>query len=435
MGNLDVRRLLRGVAGSGGIKAIFGLLTFATSVYLARVLGLEQYGIYVYAISIITLLSFPAQLGLPVLVVRQVARYDTLNEWKLLCGLLRRANQAVFVFSGIAAVILLLISDLLSSKAGESNGAQSHVLMIGAVLIPLTALGNLRGATLRGFGHVVSGQLPELFVRPLLFLAFVIYASTSMEFDARYAVGLQVASASVAFLAGVFLLNRVLPDIVRLASPTYDTKVWARSVLPLAILGGIQVIHHEIDVIVLGIFCSNQDVGLFFAALQGSYLVAFSLGMVNVAIAPAIARLHASGGYLALQNIVTWGARLVLAVAVPVCVLLILLGQELLELVYGVEFRDAYLALIILCVGQMVNAAIGSVALILNMTGYEKDAALGAGAGVLLNVILSFTLVPTQGIIGAALANAISMMAWNTILGIQVYRRLGISPLAFRFGR
>ena len=47
-----------------------------------------------------------------------------------------------------------------------------------------------------------------------------------------------------------------------------------------------------------------------------------------------------------------------------------------------------------------------------------------------LNLVLNLLLIPAFGIVGAAVASAISLISWNLILAVLVYRRLGIHSTA-----
>jgi O-antigen/teichoic acid export membrane protein len=83
--------------------------------------------------------------------------------------------------------------------------------------------------------------------------------------------------------------------------------------------------------------------------------------------------------------------------------------------------------LLILLVGQVVNAGCGPVAQLLNMTGYEKYTLRGVGVSTILNVVLNVILIPKYGIAGAAVASALTLVGWNLILVYFVARELGIN--------
>ena len=98
--------------------------------------------------------------------------------------------------------------------------------------------------------------------------------------------------------------------------------------------------------------------------------------------------------------------------------------------IFGPEFLPAAPALAVLAIGQLVNAGSGSVGSLLTMTGHERDAAVGFGLSAVMNVALNVLLIPLWGPLGAAVATASSLIAWNVILSFAVYRRLRIDATA-----
>jgi O-antigen/teichoic acid export membrane protein len=110
---------------------------------------------------------------------------------------------------------------------------------------------------------------------------------------------------------------------------------------------------------------------------------------------------------------------------------LIIFGRDILAGFFGPDFASAELALAVLAVGQLINAATGPAGPILNMTGFERDTTLITLVAAVVAVVLSFALIPTWGVEGAAFAAAGSFASWNLLLSIQVYRRLGLHTTAF----
>jgi O-antigen/teichoic acid export membrane protein len=60
------------------------------------------------------------------------------------------------------------------------------------------------------------------------------------------------------------------------------------------------------------------------------------------------------------------------------------------------------------------------------MTGHERDSAAGLGVGAASNILLNLLLVPRWGIEGAAVAYAGSMILWNVLLAVLLYRKVGL---------
>jgi O-antigen/teichoic acid export membrane protein len=94
--------------------------------------------------------------------------------------------------------------------------------------------------------------------------------------------------------------------------------------------------------------------------------------------------------------------------------------------VFGQEYAPAYLPLVILCLGQLINSSMGSVGLILNMAGLERFTARGVAIAAIASVLLNSALIPFFGPAGAAIATSTSLIIWNVLLFIWLYRETGI---------
>jgi O-antigen/teichoic acid export membrane protein len=93
---------------------------------------------------------------------------------------------------------------------------------------------------------------------------------------------------------------------------------------------------------------------------------------------------------------------------------------------FGEEFENGNIILIILCIGQVVNSFSGSVGIILQMIGKQKVQQNFVLIALLINIILTFMLTPVYGGLGAATATVISMAFWNIGCSIYIKRSLGI---------
>ena len=80
----------------------------------------------------------------------------------------------------------------------------------------------------------------------------------------------------------------------------------------------------------------------------------------------------------------------------------------------------------ILCVGQSVNVLMGSVGLVLNMTGNEKKALKALFISLIVNVMLLILLTPVYKDLGAAIYVSISVALWNVLMAIEAYKLTGL---------
>lgn len=427
-------RSARGAAGTFVLTATFAGLSFIISILLARWMGVEGYGTYAYAMAWVTFLITPALCGLDTLIVRQVAVYITPGpheSWSLTRGILSWAARTVLLAGAVLATVVAGGALLLLREAPE----QRATFLIALLLVPVMALARLRQAILRGFRDVLSGLWPETLVQPLLLLCFLgtAYFLSGRHLTPPGAMGLNVLATVLAFTTGAFVLRRRLPQQVMEHNAAREVEFWLRSAGPLLTLSLLHIFYAQIDTLALGAIKGVKAAGIYSMAKWLSGVIGLVVTAVNAVLAPSAASLYKQGNITGLQNTVTRSARALLFLSLPLTVFLMLCGTPILRL-GGAEFERGHIALVLLCIGQLVNAAMGSVGLLLMMTGHEREAAKGIGYGALANGVLSALLIPRWGIEGAAVAASLSLILWNLVLAAMVQKNLHIHSTAFYAG-
>lgn len=425
-------QLLRGGAGSMAIKIAATLISVGLGVVLARALGPHGLGIYSFVFALVTILAIPAQMGLPNLVVRETAKAQTREDWALIRGLWRWATMMALTIALVLMALGIAAAWIFADRFAED---QLVVFYWGLALVPLVALGNLRGAALRGLRHVVQGQLPEFVLRPAFLIVLVLFTHLGLStrtLTASDAMMLHALAGFLAFAIGAYLLLRARPNPLReeRTAKTYP-RLWLASALPLGMVEGMQLINQNVGVIALGLLSSPEDVGIYRVALQGGMLTSFGLTATNMIVGPYISSLYEQGKMDLLQKLVTSVTRVSFLMSLAIAIIFIIFGRYLLPLLFGDEFIKAYTPLVIVAIGQVVNAFTGCVGQILYMSKYEGDVAKAVGIGAFFNVALVAILGPAFGYIGVALAMMTSVFIWNGILAFRVWQRARIRAVAF----
>ena len=424
-------QLLRGGVGSIAVKIASTLINVLLAIVLARLLGAEGFGVYSFIFAIVTIMAIPAQMGLPNLVVRETAKAQADGRWDVMKGLWRWASFLAFAISLVLIGAGVAAAWAFSSRLTPEGLAAFYW---GLALVPLVALGNLRGAALRGLRHVVQGQLPEFLLRPAFLIGLVLLAHLGLAdraLTAGDAMMLHAVASLLAFIIGAAMLLRARPaELSAEPAATTHWRPWLAATLPLAMTQGMQLINQHIGVIMLGTMAGAAEAGFFRVAFQGGMLVAFGLTAINMVVVPHFARLHAMGDLARLQRLVTLGARAALLTALPIGLAYMFFGRQILALLFGEQFEGAYSALVLLTLGHFANAFAGSVGGLLNMTGHERDVFWAVALAGVANVVLAFLLVPVLGVEGAATANMASLVIWNTLLVLRSRQRLRIDSTA-----
>lgn len=423
--------LMRGSAGSLAVGTAGAVLSLLVSMLLARLLGVEGFGTYSFAVSVAMLLAIPAQSGFPPLVVRETAAACTTGRWAEIRGLWRWSGGVVVVVATVAGAGLLIVV----SVAGPGwEPDRRATLTAAAFLVPLVALANLRGAALRGLRRTVLGQLPERIVRPLTLLLLVggcVVFVAEDTLSAAAGLWCHVAAAGVAFVLGlIWLRHAQTPELASSNAAEYRRSAWMRSALPLTLTGGLVVVNEQLDLMLLGLLRSDSEVGLYRAAVQGGLIIMLGMQSLKIVVMPQIARLFTEKDSRRLQRLATRSAQAAFGIALVPGSILVVWGEPIMGWAFGSSFTVGHQALAIIVVGQLLNAAMGFVGVLLNMTGFEFQVTRAMLISTAANLVLALILIPMFGLEGAAVARVSQLVIWNLILVSVVRRELGIHPYA-----
>ena len=416
--------LMRRSLGSFGITVTGTVLSMAVAVLLARMLGTSGYGSYTYARTWIGVLGIFAPLGFEVLALRNSAVYRGQEQWSLMRGLLRRSSQLAVVASlglAIAAGAVLQFSTI--------EAEMRMPIQIALVTLPIAAVARIRVGAIQGLEHVLMAQIPGAIIQPALLgiLAVAAYLALGGTLTPSWAMAMTLLTSAITLVVVSRMLKNATHESARASKPEYQTHAWLKSAIPLVFVNGTFIIMSATDTLMLGAIKGSEAVGAYAVAKRGALLITFVSGAVNTALAPTIARLYSAGDRERLQSVITKSMRISLLAAAPLGLVLAVHGDWFLML-FGSDFALGRDALTILSVGQIAQLGLGSVTLLLIMTGHERDAAIGAGVGVIVNGGLNALLLPSMGMAGAAIATTLSMILLSVWLVTRVHMRIGIRP-------
>lgn len=426
----EKKTFLAGIRSSFFANAASLGILYLSQFVLARLMKVDQYGVYIYSMSWLNLLLLIGNMGLDATVVRYLPQYVSQGEWGYCRGIIRRSYQIAFP----AGVILFL------SASGAVLAGRAHLIeenLMGTLLIGLAALplwtaikltqGILQALKKPGFSQFLDGVLsPVLLLAMLGAVAILNISISAITTMAAFAISRLV----VLLFGALWLRSRVISLEVRSAGAQYNTREWLKFAMPMLLIAGTHVIMSNTDVIMIGMIMDTSQVGIYSVSARLASLVAVSLAFVNMVLTPYIVEYFFNERRVELQNFISMSVRIVALFAVPVFFLLMIFGKPVLGL-FGDEFKNGYLSLLILIVGQFVNALSGSVGYVMVMTGKQKQAGIVFAISAVLNIIMNLILIPFFGIAGAAVATAVSLILWNVTLVVYIKNRLNLNSTIF----
>ena len=406
------------IAGAG--------LTLVSQVLLARWMGAESLGIYVIAFAWCQLLATLTNLGLPTAAVRFVGEGLAGGHNDRIRGFVRFAmrstllTSAVVAIAGAAAIYLLDVP------------ASFRVALLFALLaLPALARLQLMCGLANSFSRFTLGFLPTNLARPPLFLVLVGAAwLAGRELDPGAVMGLQFVAVFTVMLVTQWLIRSFLRSKLGEGSAAQQGAAWLRASMPMLATVLFSAYFAEIMIILIGLLLAPDEVARFHVGFRLALLINFGLFAIDTATAPDLARLYAAGDRRSVEALLTRATRLRVAGALLAIVAYAVAGRWALGW-FGPEFVAGYPLLLILAVGQLVQAAVGPAARLLNISGHQDLTLMVSAGALLLAVGLVAALVPWYGVIGAAIAATLDMAAWALAMRVLLRRHTGLQVRVF----
>jgi O-antigen/teichoic acid export membrane protein len=436
-----LRELLRADDSLVGHSSVLFLATllgqvlgFGVQILLARRLGIESYGLYVYAFAWISFLALLATMGGDRVLVRFLGEYGASGRGGLFRGVLAWSLASALATSLLVGACFYALQLALDPPA---TAERSGVLLWTVATLPLVVVAGLAESALRGCGAQAAATWPSRVLRPFLFAAFVLaFAWGEWPHDARWALALNAAAIALAMLPSLAALwSRIPPLPLPLPRPGpgeargLPTGAWLATSLVLGLNTLALHLNTQIDMLMLGLLGDEAALGTYGAVTRLVTLISLASVAVIAVIQPMFASARARGRDL--DRLVRAGSRLTLLVSAGGGAVVALFAGDILA-IFGEEFREGAAALRILALAQVAVSPITLAGPLLAMTGHERDATLVMVLGAAATLLLNLLLVPRFGVEGAAAATALSTVAWNLGLFAAAKRRLGVA--AFPFG-
>ncbi len=415
---------IRGAGGTLGIQIIGAAMLFVSQVVLARLLGIESYGTYVFAIAWVNVLLLVARQGFDLATVRFISDYKNRNQWRLLKGYLLFSQRAVCLSSIVVAIVMALTAWVFRAHIGTEG---LRALWLAAAALPFLAFNQILQATIRGLGFVVRPQILVTILHPFLLLVAFSTAIIWWGFEPTAYMGMTAyLAATVTILAGLWImLHKLIPGPVRDAAPMTDQHNWFKTSIAMMFLMSFGPTLNQLSIIILGSLDGDTAAGQYGAAVRIANIVHLLIMAQNSALGPMVAKLYSDDNQDRLQKITNLGVRLVTIASLAVVATVVFFGHWILGIM-GEEFQFAYPVLVVLVCGNFLFAFAGPASMLLNMTGLHALSAKMLAVSAGFNIVMALVLIPIYGAFGAAVATALTMVLCGGLMARATWRHLQI---------
>jgi O-antigen/teichoic acid export membrane protein len=407
---------------------IFTAVTgYLFKIYVARKLGAHALGVYALGMTATGLIGVFAAGGLPQTGTRYIAAYSATNQTGKLQGFLWRGTGIVILLQLAASVVLMASKKIIANRIYHEPEIDAYMnFFIGLMFVG--ALTSFFSEVLAGYRDISRRTVIVNFIgTPLLLISVLTFLILGLGLRG-YLLGQLVTAAVVLFLLLVTAWR--LTPIGARSLPGRTVKLDPQVTAYATTLLGVQILEFllaQTDRIALGVFTNAADVGVYALALGLTGFVPIALQSVNQIFSPTIAELHAKGEHSNLLRLYQTLTKWTLGLTIPLAFTVMLFARPLMQ-TFGADFARGWPVLVIVTAGQLINCGVGSVGIMLYMSGQEKTALRIQMILAPIVTVCNFVVIAIWGLVGAAIVSALTIALTNLWFLNVVKNALGIRP-------
>jgi O-antigen/teichoic acid export membrane protein len=402
-----------------GVVTLFGFSLFLTHNYDPKIIG--QFD---FIRMVLLVLSSICVLGTDQSILYFTGILKSTNETEKLKAIYKKIVVLIFLMCLLVLLIFFVIGQ--NSINLFFNDKSTYFLMAKAIIaLFFYSITLFNTETIRALDKI---YIAELFRNTFKYVSVIFGAIVLFYYH-------QETYLVDAFLIGFVALSIITTIIIfRLFKKqksdsilSNDTNPFSYSFIahksyPMAISNLAIFLMMTFDVVFLKKFKGDETVAYYAIAMKLVSILFMINNSVYISVSLKIAQLYTDNNKKELLNTLKQSARMIVLLTVPVVLFVCLFSENILYF-FGENYTQSKQALLILMVGQLFTSFFGVSAIYLNMTGRQSTFQIVLIFAVLVNLILNIILIPVYSMTGAAIAFVSSLLFWNIVTAIIVYKK------------
>lgn len=391
-------------------NAVNPFLSFLLVLVISRYLGVEGLGEYSLLLSFSLIFTTVASLGLGDLVVRQVTRKpEDVHSFFLNC-----------VLFGLASSLLAMCAmNLLIFAMGYNQEVMQAAFVCAFSLIPATAIRYIESIfrAVERSEFIAAGFVVENTLRVVLCIPLVLYGYGIIT------VFLAILFTRVIGFCFMFYCYIQINGVPRW---TLKPEVWLLLLKEAPTFTGIAIfstLHLNMANLMLSKLQSIEAVGIYSAAGRITSIFETIPLAFALAVLPMLTR-KSSSGMDDLKESSVLSLRYIFLAVFPMVAGVMVLGDEIILLIYGNKFASAGAVLKLQAVTMIPLSMVVILARLLIATDNQKVDLLINLAAVITSFVLNYLLIPKFGEMGAVSAVLLTIVIFNHLQYIYIRRLL-----------
>lgn len=385
------------------------VISFSAQIAMARLLGRTGFGAVSIGITLAGMLGTLSLLGVHGGVGRFLPRANNTSERK---GVILSAAHWTIPSSLITGGGMVVAAELLAQSV-FGDASLIPIIRAFGVAIPFIMLIKFTVGVIQGMEQTRPKVYIQNIARPITRFSLVIAVLWAGFGTIGVSNAIVIAYVLTALMAALYLGYET--DLLSKESATYIHRRIIDYSIPLAVTSSMIIIMSNVDTLFLGSLATTGDVGVYRVVYSMTSLLLLFLHSFKFVSMPMLSRADAENNSEMFNNIYRQMTRWILIVSFPAFAVLLLYSEQLIGGIYGVEYIPGSAVVPVLAAGFFLHAVFGPANSALKAIGRTKLIMYINLASALLNIGLNYILILRLGILGAAIATAVSYAFMNML--------------------
>lgn len=425
---LSSRQLIKSSALSFLMNIGGVVLNFLFALVAGNYCGSKEWGKYSLCLTVLNVVGVLSRIGLDMVIIRISAEEHEKNIGRLKDAFIKSfyiiLSASIFIFC-----LLFFFSDFIAERIFNKPGISYQLKIIALAILPLNLM-FLNSESLKGIKHPVASSFFHnvcilLFSLPALLLALSFWKKESITESYVFAVIVSWAISNIIWI-------KFIPFFKIIREKWISYKAILKQGFPLMLSNSLITLMIWTETLMLGIFRTEAEVGVYNVAFRISLLLIIPLGAVCAVTAPEFAIYNSKKDLKGLQNTLDKANRIIFWTTIPAVLIIALFSTQLLG-IFGKEFTGGSISLIFLTVGRFFYTLCGTRGIILPMLGKQNVEQYISFSIVIIDIVLNLIFIPLWGINGAALSTMITTIIWTIISVVYLRKSMKLNSLYIPF--
>ncbi len=383
-------------------------LAYLLRIILARNLTPAEYGLFYSILSLFALLAIFQHLGLNDALIKYLAEFHAQGQKIFAKSAIIQTLIFQFLTAGILFILGMIFAPTLAQHYYQTPTAIPIIRWL-AFSILLSPLELIFAATFVGFQKINYFSIMN-------FLRMLFLIITSLIF-LHYGFGILAPAFAYVFVYIIPpviyypLFKKIFPTFWQVPF-TWDLVISRKLFhfgIPIIITSFAGQIIQYIDTIMLTGYRTLEEVGWYQAATPTARLLWLFGEAAMIVLFPISSELWAKNKKL-LQQSIPLVYKYLLIIIIPPAIILILFPKLALTLLFGTNYLPAADTLRVLSIGAIALTLANLNHAIINGAGKPLNTTRNVIIAALTNILLNIFLIPSFGVLGAALATTTSFI-------------------------